>query len=92
MTSTPSGSARPAHSSGVPNCDVVASLGQHLGDSGLVEHTCVGEPGATVADHADADALGLGGDEVLDLTLVDADVGFGIARDEGLDVLARLGH
>ncbi len=71
---------------------VVAGLGQHLGDRRLVERAGVGESGAAVADDADADAFGLGADEVLDLAFVDADVGLGVARHEGLDLLARLGH
>ena len=37
--------------------DVVARLGEHLVDGAGVERAGVGEPGAAVADHADADAL-----------------------------------
>ena len=40
--------------------DVVAGLGQHLGDAVVVERAGVGEPGAAVADDPDADALGSG--------------------------------
>ena len=78
-TSTPSGSASPAHSSTVPNGDVVARLGEHLVDGRSVERAGVGEAGAAVADDADADALALGRHEVLDLALVDADLGLAAA-------------
>ncbi len=39
-------------------------------------------------DHPDADAFALRGDEVLDLALVDADLGLAAAGDERLDLLA----
>ena len=60
--------------------DVVAGLGEHLGDCAVVERAGVGEAGATVADDPDADALALRADEVLDLALVDPDVGLAVAR------------
>ena len=71
--------------------DVVAGLGEHLVDGARVERAGVGEPGAAVADDPHADALALGRHEVLDLALVDADLGLAAARDVGLDLLAGLG-
>ena len=70
--------------------DVVARIREHLRDRPLVEGRRVGEPGATIADHADADALALGRHEVLDVTLVDAHLGLAAAHRERLDLLTRM--
>ncbi len=71
--------------------DVVTGLGQHLGDADSLQRAGVREPGTAVADHPDTDALGLGRDEVLDLTLVHTDLGLTAAGRERLDLLAGLG-
>ncbi len=72
---------------------VVPGLGEHLGDGIVVERPGVREPGPAVVDDPDADAFALRGDEVLDIALVDPDLGFPAVRHEGLDLLAgsRLG-
>ena len=67
---------------------VVARFGEHLADRVLVERAGVGEAGATVADHPDADTLALRGHEVLDVALVDPHLGLAAASDERLDLLA----
>jgi hypothetical protein len=72
---------------------VVPGLCQHLCDGVVVERPGVRETGPAVTDHPDADAFALRGDEVLDIALVDPDLGFPAARHEGLDLLTgpRLG-
>ena len=59
--------------------DVVAGVGQHLGDGSGVERARIREPGAAIADDTNADALALRADEVLDRPLVDTDVGLAVA-------------
>ena len=74
-----------------PEVDVVAGLGDDLVERRLVERAGVGEAGAAVADHPDADAGAVGGDVLLDAALVDAHLRLAATRDVGLDLLAGMG-
>ncbi len=68
---------------------VVAGVGEHLTDRIVVEGAGVREAGAALADHPDPDAFTLRRDEVLDVAVVDPDLGLPAAGDERFDLLAR---
>ena len=85
---TSSGSARPAHSSTVPNVTLSRASATTSSIALGVERAGVGEPGPPVADDPHPDAFALGRDEVLDLALIHPHLGVAAARHVGLDLLA----
>ena len=72
--------------------EVVAGLGENLGDLTRIQSAGVRGSGSAVADHADTDAFALRRHEVFDLAFVDPHIGGERATHVGLDLLPWFGH